>query len=722
MADSLETGKPKSQQAQRNYKEIYMQAKLIGGVLALGLSLALMPGFGSAQVVDWDLKSKVRAAAIASDLVSLHGVEIPEVENILDFLKSGPAARKAALQLGKALFGDMQAGSDGQACASCHFHAGADNRARNQLSPGLKAVPEDTLFGNNFLGVPGFPKFKPDYTLVAADFPFHQLEDPEENNFLSRVVLKDTNDVVSSMGVLRADFLTVIAGLPIDIGIPRLDQVFNQGTPNATSILKNVRRVEPRNTPTMINAVFNHSNFWDGRAHNLFNGVSVIGPLDPGAKIWVKNNAGNLVQQEVRIPNSSLASQAVGPPTSNLEMSFFNRPFPLIGRKLLSLKPLGLQKVDPNDSVLGSLANRHGPGLNTSYKSLIQAAFQKKYWDSEKRVNIPGVGQVSLMEANFTLFWGLAVQIFESTLVSDRTPFDLFMEGNNTVLSPEQIQGLLVFLNRGARGNNPAVDAAILDFETKNPEIAIGAGNCISCHGGPLFSDATFPALADGLDLELIEIEDTTVLDGGLLAVSAVQGLLDNGFSNIGTRPTNDDLGRGGIEGGFPLSFTRQMLDPALNFLLEDVIEEFPCIPGTDCPGQLLIDGAFKIPGLRIVELTGPYFHNGGQATLSQVVEFYDRQSDFADVNILKVDRNMVFIDLEDGDEEPLVEFLLALTDPRVRNEKAPFDHPQLFVPNGGTVTSFLKSFIEIPAVGKDGRPAAGLDPLETFLNLDHVD
>ncbi len=34
----------------------------------------------------------------------------------------------AAQQLGKALFWDIQVGSDGQACASCHFHAGGDIR------------------------------------------------------------------------------------------------------------------------------------------------------------------------------------------------------------------------------------------------------------------------------------------------------------------------------------------------------------------------------------------------------------------------------------------------------------------------------------------------------------------------------------------------------------------------------------------------------------------
>ena len=35
----------------------------------------------------------------------------------------------------------MQVGSDGvQACASCHFHAGADNRSKNQVNPGLLTI------------------------------------------------------------------------------------------------------------------------------------------------------------------------------------------------------------------------------------------------------------------------------------------------------------------------------------------------------------------------------------------------------------------------------------------------------------------------------------------------------------------------------------------------------------------------------------------------------
>jgi cytochrome c peroxidase len=660
----------------------------------------------------------VRAAALAAGLNSLDTVPTPRVGNLDDFLKPGPAARTAAIQLGKAFFWDMQAGSDGQACASCHFHAGADNRARNQLNPGLRAVPQDMFFGNTFLDAAGSPQFQPGYALVTADFPFHHLADPEDHNFLNRTVLRDTNDVASSMGVFAAEFTAVVEGQSTDRGVPFVDSSFNRNTPAADLIDRNVRRVEARNTPTVINAVFNHSNFWDGRAHNLFNGVSVIGPLDPNARIWVAAPNGTLVQRMVRIPNSSLASQAVGPPTSDVEMSFFNRPFAIVGRKLLSLTPLGLQVVDSTDSVLGPLSGFPQKGLTTSYASLIRAAFQDQYWNSTQLTP----DGFSLMEANFTLYWGLAIQMYETTLVSDETPFDRFMAGDNAALSQTQLQGLVIFLNQGVEGNLPEVDAAIAQAEDAL-RVGVGIGNCINCHGGPELTDAAFTSLAEGGALALIELEDAARLVGGFVALDATQqGLLDNGFSNIGVRPTHDDLGRGGNENHFPLSVARQALDPALHFLLAGVEGgELPCQPlgsQANCPGKVLADGAFKVPGLRNVELTGPYFHNGGQATLSQVVEFYDRQSDFGDINIEFLDSNMVFIHLNEADDEPLIEFLLSLTDERVRQEQAPFDHPQLLAPTGGTFAN-EQPLLKVPAVGAGGRPAAGLPPLDTFLSLD---
>src|SRR5262249_59643231 len=93
--------------------------------------------------------------------------------------------------------------------------------------------------------------------------------------------------------------------------------------------------------------------------------------------------------------------------------------------------------------------------------------------------------------------------------------------------------------------------------------------------------------------------------------------------------------------------------------------------------------GAFKVPGLRNVELTGPYFHNGGEATLHQVILFYERQGDFGVENAQQLDPDAARVQFTEDEELGLVEFLLSLTDDRVRDEQAPFDHPQLSVPNG---------------------------------------
>ncbi|GAA6617256.1 hypothetical protein NUACC26_030660 [Scytonema sp. NUACC26] len=73
--------------------------------------------------------------------------------------------------------------------------------------------------------------------------------------------------------------------------------------------------------------------------------------------------------------------------------------------------------------------------------------------------------------------------------------------------------------------------------------------------------------------------------------------------------------------------------------------------------------------------------------------------------------------------KEALVAFLKGLTDERVRYQKAPFDHPQLFVTNGhpgnetyvtddGSGKATDGTLLEIPAVGCYGSA----DPLPNFL------
>ena len=72
-----------------------------------------------------------------------------------------------------------------------------------------------------------------------------------------------------------------------------------------------------------------------------------------------------------------------------------------------------------------------------------------------------------------------------------------------------------------------------------------------------------------------------------------------------------------------------------------------------------------------------------GQATLEQVVEFYNRGGDFAKENVGSLDPDIHPLELTKKQQKDLVAFLKALTDERVRCEQAPFDHPQIILPNG---------------------------------------
>jgi hypothetical protein len=163
----------------------------------------------------------------------------------------------------------------------------------------------------------------------------------------------------------------------------------------------------------------------------------------------------------------------------------------------------------------------------------------------------------------------------------------------------------------------------------------------------------------------------------------------------------------------------------------------FPAAPNPERGSN--IDGSFKIPHVRNIEMTGPYFHNGGTLTLKQAVEFYARHGDFADVNDPNIDVGLAMVqNIGHADADLIVKFLLSLTDERVRMEQAPFDHPQLFVPNGqdpGTnhpgftrlgVTGYAAdNYLVLPAVGAQGRSTlppgpypTGNDPVPNFLGI----
>ncbi len=74
--------------------------------------------------------------------------------------------------------------------------------------------------------------------------------------------------------------------------------------------------------------------------------------------------------------------------------------------------------------------------------------------------------------------------------------------------------------------------------------------------------------------------------------------------------------------------------------------------------GHSLDIGAFKIPSLRDVELTAPYFHDGSAKTLADVIRFYVRGGK----TTFNRDWELQGINLTEGEQGDLIEFLKSLT------------------------------------------------------------
>jgi len=789
--------------------------KLSRGLLAMAVLLACAEG-ASAQFLEPSLKTVSR----------------PEPSNINDFI----ADRDAAIRLGKALFWDIRLGSDNQtACATCHHHAGADSRVTNIAHPGAD--------GNFTPGcIPGQP-------IPAAMFPTSQFE-LAADRFSPKTV--DIDDVAGSPGVLNMSFLG-IDPLGNELTTPREETVFLDEAGFAQ------RQVTGRNTPSTINAVFNVRQFWDGRANAWFNGVNPFGPVDDTARVWkLLPGTGTVQQVQIQVDHASLASQAVGPVNNEVEMAALGRGWVHTARKLLDDRALMSQKVDPTDSVLGTIA-APGTGLTQTYEQMISAAFKPEWWNGG--TISPGL---SHMQANMSLFFGLAVQLYESTLVSDDSRYDQWIELNGPMgdarhlMTDQELRGMRLFFNLdpalpgtncrechittmftvatyGGKvggnvlagigafpvgtpdgdgdkvpdiidafptdptewidsdgdgiGNNadldddndgipdtidpmplepgvgppPPADPRMgpmplaympdltaellatqvfeepplgiephiqrLDFPIEgggmdildindNPiaHIPLGARNTFPCtyasetmtpvpaFGPDAFVETIVSVINCQMTLEVLIVgfpagEYQLFIDGsrrGAL-ISAAGVVYDEGFYNIAVRPPGEDPGVNGLHpNGVPLSAARRT---AINTLLP----EFGQMP--DIAGLVIqVDNAFKTPTLRNTELTGPYMHNGGIATLEDVIRFYNRGGDFHDENLFSIAPAMLAMNLDETHIADLAAFLRTLTDERVRLEQGPFDHPELPIPGAPT----------LPAVGIDGRTIT-MQPLRSF-------
>ncbi len=102
-----------------------------------------------------------------------------------------------------------------------------------------------------------------------------------------------------------------------------------------------------------------------------------------------------------------------------------------------------------------------------------------------------------LMEANFSLFWGLAIHVYESTLVSDDSPFD------------REVRAALK-AERAKDNEFKAVTSHLSDAQRRGRKIFREAG-CGECHAGAEFTGASFAEI--GLLRTRPEAEEPVIIN-----------------------------------------------------------------------------------------------------------------------------------------------------------------------------------------------------------------
>jgi cytochrome c peroxidase len=160
---------------------------------------------------------------------------------------------------------------------------------------------------------------------------------------------------------------------------------------------------------------------------------------------------------------------------------------------------------------------------------------------------------------------GKAMAAYERRIVPGASRFDAYVEA-------------------AGRRDTKAMDAALDADEVAGLRLFVGKGNCIQCHGGPLFTNNEFHNTGVPADPKLPP-------DAGRLA--AVKQVLGDEFNCLGR-----------------YSDARPEQCGELRFLEADEHRQLR---------------QFKPPSLRNVAERAPYMHAGQFATLDEVLDHYDR-------------------------------------------------------------------------------------------------
>ncbi|MFP6583466.1 MAG: cytochrome c peroxidase [Candidatus Hydrogenedentota bacterium] len=203
------------------------------------------------------------------------------------------------------------------------------------------------------------------------------------------------------------------------VGSPGIVHLDANKDPVNDSIFGFSPQVTGRAAQSYFASMFAMDTFWDGRATSRF--------IDP------EDGTTELIAQF-----GGLESQAVGPILSSVEMAHEGRTWQNVKDKLNGAKPLLLASDIPADM-------QQAIDASPTYAELFTQAF--------------GDSAISAGRIAF------AIATYERTLLPDQSPWDLYEGGNNTAMTPAQINGWEIL-----RDNTV----------------------CLNCHQPPTFSDDRF--------------------------------------------------------------------------------------------------------------------------------------------------------------------------------------------------------------------------------------
>jgi cytochrome c peroxidase len=221
---------------------------------------------------------------------------------------------------------------------------------------------------------------------------------------------------------------------------------------------------------------------------------------------------------------------------------------------------------------------------------------------------------------------------------------------------PTELAGLKIFLTESAAGASAS------------------AGNCVSCHAPPDFTDFSFHNTGvaqtdyDAIHgpgafsrLPIPDLAQRNAAPQRFLPPSPAHPRAAGPYRSVPAagRPGLTDLGVWNVLGNPDL--------PAPQAPLRMILCGELSLPAARCSAPALLPltvGMFKTPTLRDLGQSGPYLHTGSKATVEDVLHFYTLSAALARQGRLRnADRNLARIALHDTDIPPLAAFLRSLNE-----------------------------------------------------------